>query len=653
MKKIIPVLIYGVIISQFWGCKKGNDTPPPDTGIVTATIIGQVFDDSGNPLQGAQVTLGGNSKTTNTYGEFSFEKVSVSKSRFYVKAASSGYLPSGAGGIATENSIKYVKIRMISLGVANTLAVTSGGTITANLGAKISFPSMALSYANGGVFTGNAKVYVKCLSPSASNFASLVPGGDLTAQSGGAFSSLYSYGMLGVKLEDDLGSELKVASGSTVEVRLPIAASQLASAPSTIPLLTFDEEKGLWIEEGTATKTGNEYVGNVTHFSWWNCDLIYNPPTTISGRVVDCSGNPLPGITVNFNQYTLVTDNNGNYSGYIPVGIQVSVSVLSSLNNNMFSSSSPVVVNTVSGSNQVQDVSVCPANISGQLKDCNGQATSAYIRIVYSSGYSTLFLSSNGNFTVPVQTSSSFTVKIFNSQSSKDTIVTSGNAGSTLNIGTFTLCSNNGGSCSDGTTAVTDIDGNIYSVVSVGNQCWLLENLKTSRYRNGDPIPTGLSDSLWYSSSAGAYSYYNNDTAYNSQYGKLYNWFAVNDTRNIAPVGWHVATDADWDQLLNYLGGAPVAGGKLKATGTIQNSNGVWESPNTAADNSSGFTALPAGFRNYDGTFSGLGSYSYFFTATSSSSTTAWFYLMNNIAPNTYRNDNEKRIGLSVRCVKD
>lgn len=655
MKKLFQFLLLVLVVSQYTGCKKDNSNNLPTDTNVTATIIGQVLDEAGIPVQGVQISTGTYSKTTNTYGEFVFEKTSVPSKRFYIKASKIGYMPAGAGGIAKNGSVAYIKIKLMALGAAQNLVVSTGATITADNGAKIVFPAMALSYKDGGVFTGTATVYARYISPATTNFSELVPGGDLTALSNNAIAALYSYGMLGVRLEDAQGTELRVADAMQTEVRMPIASFQLSAAPATIPLLTFDEEKGLWIEEGTATKTGNEYIGNVSHFSWWNCDLIYNPPTVISGRVVDCNGSPMPGVRVSFNnQNTLMTDNNGNYSNYVPVGIQVSVSVNAVLNSNMYATLQPVVLTTVSGTNQVQDLVLsCPANISGQLKDCNGQPTSAYIRVVYSSGYSTLFLSADGSFNIPVQMFSSFSVRIFNGQATIDTTATSAGAGSNVNTGTFTLCSSNGGSCSDGATSVTDIDGNVYQVVSIGSQCWLLENLKTAKYRNGDPIPNGLNDAQWTAANTGAYSYYNNDSTYNSQYGKLYNWYAATDARNIAPVGWHVATDADWDQLLNYLGGGAVAGGKLKSTGTIQAASGIWETPNTAADNSTGFYGLPAGYRSYDGTYSGLGSYGYWFTATASSPTNAWFYLVNNIAANAYRNDNDQRIGLSVRCVKD
>ena len=136
----------------------------------------------------------------------------------------------------------------------------------------------------------------------------------------------------------------------------------------------------------------------------------------------------------------------------------------------------------------------------------------------------------------------------------------------------------------------TDIDGNVYHAVVIGTQTWMVENLKTTKYSNGDPIPTAVT-----SLTPGAYCMYNNDAVtYKADYGALYNWYAVADSRNIAPAGWHVPTKTDWTTLTDYLGGESVASGKLKENGSSH-----WLTPNTGATNSSGFTALPGGFYNY------------------------------------------------------
>lgn len=115
-------------------------------------------------------------------------------------------------------------------------------------------------------------------------------------------------------------------------------------------------------------------------------------------------------------------------------------------------------------------------------------------------------------------------------------------------------------------TTVSDADGNVYHTIAIGPQIWMAENLKTTKFRNGDPIPNITDVTAWENLTSGAYCYYRNDIVNITTFGMLYNWYAVNDSRNIAPTGWHVPSDAEWSTLRSWLGGVTVAGGKLKST---------------------------------------------------------------------------------------
>jgi uncharacterized protein (TIGR02145 family) len=194
---------------------------------------------------------------------------------------------------------------------------------------------------------------------------------------------------------------------------------------------------------------------------------------------------------------------------------------------------------------------------------------------------------------------------------------------------------------------VTDIDGNVYQTVRIGTQVWMKENLKVSKYRNGNTIPTGLTDSQWSSATSGAYSVYNNDPANNTIYGKLYNWYAAVDTRGICPVGWHLPSNSEWTYLENLLGGTSVAGGALKALSAL------WTSPNTGATNSSGFSALPGGNRYLTGAFSNINNYSGWWCSSDISVTEAWSRLLNFNVANSFPSTYNKTYGFSVRCLKD
>ncbi|MES2679333.1 MAG: fibrobacter succinogenes major paralogous domain-containing protein [Bacteroidota bacterium] len=192
------------------------------------------------------------------------------------------------------------------------------------------------------------------------------------------------------------------------------------------------------------------------------------------------------------------------------------------------------------------------------------------------------------------------------------------------------------------TGSVFDIDNNNYPTVRIGSKQWMQKNLQVTRYRNGDPIALLPSDNSWTQTQSGAYCVQPNLVI--SYYGGLYNWFAVNDARNIAPVGWHVATQADWDDLLNTLGGTGAAAPKMRIV-TPQ----YW--PTTSSNtNESGFTALPAGYR-VNGSFSSGGTATSFWTNTSAPSSLSWAYTMNGTSLNS--GSYSRSDGRSVRCVKD
>ena len=197
------------------------------------------------------------------------------------------------------------------------------------------------------------------------------------------------------------------------------------------------------------------------------------------------------------------------------------------------------------------------------------------------------------------------------------------------------------------TGTVTDIEGNLYKTVKIGDQWWMAENLKVTRYRNGDSIPNVTDGDEWSNLSTGAYADYENTASNSAVYGKLYNWYAVADSRNIAPAGWHVASYAEWTTLTTFLGGEAVAGGKLKEKGTAH-----WQSPNEGATNETGFSALPGGRYHSGGSFDGLGSDGYCWSSTANSSN-AWGCYMGYNFGGVDRNYFNQSSGFSVRCVRD
>lgn len=220
-----------------------------------------------------------------------------------------------------------------------------------------------------------------------------------------------------------------------------------------------------------------------------------------------------------------------------------------------------------------------------------------------------------------------------------------------VNSGATEICENGIDENCDG-----QINENCIPSVTICDQTWMLKNLDVSFYRNGDLIPQVTDPTAWDGLTTGAWCYYNNDPANGIVYGKMYNWYAVNDPRGLAPTGWHVPTIAEWTVLSNCLGGELVAGGKMKSIGTIEDGTGLWHSPNLNATNSSGFTGLPGTYRFFSGVWGSLGNSGYWWSSsqhtfiTNAASNCVLFAQSDYFATSSW---SIKGLGLSVRCLRD
>lgn len=202
-------------------------------------------------------------------------------------------------------------------------------------------------------------------------------------------------------------------------------------------------------------------------------------------------------------------------------------------------------------------------------------------------------------------------------------------------------------------TGIEDPEGNRYPTIGIGSQTWMQSNLRVTRYRNGDPIPLVSNISEWSNSSSGAYGQQPAGMNEDSLYGKLYNWYAINDPRGLCPSGFHVPGDSDWQTLENLLGGSPVAGGKLKSAGTLEAGDGYWKNPNAGASNSSGFSALPGGYRDEYGEYKSLSTYGYWWTADAPDDQNGWFRFMVYLNQQSNRTFGSRKNGMAVRCILD
>ena len=308
----------------------------------------------------------------------------------------------------------------------------------------------------------------------------------------------------------------------------------------------------------------------------------------------------------------------------------------------------------------ISSITSCNTASTGSLNAGNNATgvTQTITLVVATVGTYNISASANG---VTFSASGTFT-----NTGSQNVILTATGVPSTA--GTFYYTLNTTPSCtfqitvlSTPVTSVTDIDGNTYNTVNICGQTWIQSNLNVSHYRNGDIIPQVTDQTEWLNLTTGAWCYYNNDPANGAIYGKLYNWYAVNDPRGLAPQGWHVPNNTEWTNLIDCLGGQAVAGGKMKEAGTTH-----WLSPNTGASNSSGFLGLPGGYvsANIGIPFLGLGNYaewwsSSFFVNPSPNQSVAGacFVFYDNTNANldnpSTGSGSSLYNGFSVRCVKD
>lgn len=204
------------------------------------------------------------------------------------------------------------------------------------------------------------------------------------------------------------------------------------------------------------------------------------------------------------------------------------------------------------------------------------------------------------------------------------------------------------------TGTIRDVEGNIYKIIRIGKQWWMAENLRVTQYRNGEWIINVTGSKTWSDLTVGAYCYYDNDFDKAKNYGNLYNWNALVDRRNLAPEGWHIPTDDDWQELVDYLGGETLAGGEMKSVGSIENNDGLWAGSNESGTDEFGFSALPAGYRNQNGLYNGKDSSAYFWSSTEKGNNTAVYRYLNHDNSTVYRDDSGlKQAGYSIRCVRD
>lgn len=288
---------------------------------VTRDFIGQVVDLSGQPIASASVKIGTSTAQTDVNGVFILNGAGVNENFAYITATKAGYIDGSRALVPTVGK-NIIKIMLLPTEPIATIPSGESSTVTYGGGTQVVFDG-AFADENGNAYSGSVNVSMYHLNPSNQNLRDIMPGMLYAQNAQGQERALETYGMLHVELRGSGGQKLQIASGHTAEISVAIDATQMATAPATIPLWHFDEANGYWKEDGVATRQGNKYVGSVSHFSWWNCDAQF-PTIELSLTVLDENGNPLPGIYVSLVRAGqsggagAMSDSEGHISGLVP-----------------------------------------------------------------------------------------------------------------------------------------------------------------------------------------------------------------------------------------------------------------------------------------------------------------------------------------------
>lgn len=405
-----------ISLITLWSCQKSlndfgisGDQIPDLTTKVNASVSGFVTDENNAAMSGATVTIGTRTATTDLYGYFEVKNVDVTKTAAVVTVSKSGYFHGIKTFIAAQGKSAFFRIKMIPKNNAGAINATSGGNVTLTNGMIVALPSNAVVNASTGVtYNGMVNVAAYWINPTSQYVNAEMPGDLRGLNTSGAIKALESFGMVAVELTGASGELLQIASGQKATVTFPIPASLTATAPAEIPLWYFDEAIGLWKEEGLATKNGNNYVGEVSHFSFWNCD-VPNNYVQFDCTILDGDNAPIPFAVV---KITDLSNPNNSRFGYTDAAGYVAGAVLDNANLKMevftyqactaaaYSQNFTTTSVSISlGNIVIANTALNQAAVSGTVTDCNNNpVTSGSIIVLKDNQYFRYGINSNGTY---------------------------------------------------------------------------------------------------------------------------------------------------------------------------------------------------------------------------------------------------------------
>lgn len=521
---------------------------------------------------------------------------------------------------------------------------SAGATIDADWGTIEFAPS---SFAiNGLLYTGTVEAFTQYVAPSRNDLFDVIPGG-LTGLDEEGVKVLETFGMLGVELFSDDGQALDVILPA--QTSLLIDDEQLAFAPDDIDLWSLDPQTGMWTIEGQATRTEDVYQMELPHFSWWNIDV---PSTfvwmegTVEREEVPIGDAVVTIYTESIGCASTMTNSVGQFAGMVPrdqvLTAEVSVCeefgstlVIGELDFGPLQDSTNITVDALYYENYF---------IQGQFVGCEGDPIQyGYMMVdgefqTFDNQGSFGFYSCYDEFEIVA-----YEVVPLQGVLASDTLFLDfSDPDQPEDIGEVIVC-NEVVSVSD--SVVTDGE-NEYATVIIGTNEWFAENLQTTTYANGDPIIGYTNLETWTNLQEGQQLYYDFSEENLENYGRLYNGYAIEDQRGVCPTGWHVSTAAEWAELISLTEVFSMPEATVLKSSTL-------DDPAWNGYNQLGFSATPGGRMSSEGDMNLLGSYAYYWVASTSTQAGIGYRIMSTSMGAVGAGDFSGSMGYSVRCVRD
>ena len=362
-------------------CREENFDPkttinlPQPVVFVESTVTGQVIDENNDPVSAVSIKLGDKEIMTDEHGFFKFSKMNMNKNGTHITANKFGYFFNSKmlnPALGNKSFVLFQMLDKVNIGSFNT---ADGGELSTTDGASVTFGANAIMYENGAPYTGMVEVSAKWLDPTHAQIADRMPGDLRAINTEEELVQLATYGMLVVELEAPNGSALQLSEGATATISLPVPEAILSAAPGTIPLWSFDEATGYWLEESSASLQGDKYIGDVSHFSYWNCDEPFLV-VEMEGSLINNDGDPVQYIKVSIGNDNVGvrhawTDSDGKIYGKIPKNEALTITVIDQCNTEIFTDnigpfSADIVLDPITILNLIE------AGLSGTLLKCDG-----------------------------------------------------------------------------------------------------------------------------------------------------------------------------------------------------------------------------------------------------------------------------------------